>query len=63
MKRPLGEGGEGAHGLDLVAEELDAKRLAAGRREDVDDAAAHGELSAVVHALHSLVAGERKRLP
>ena len=63
VKRPLGEGREGAHGLDLVAEELDAKGLAAGRREDVDDAAAHGELSSVVHALHPLVAGERKRLP
>ena len=62
MERALREGREGAHRLDLVAEELDAQRLAAGRREDVDDAAAHRELAAVVDALDALVARERERL-
>ena len=62
MERALREGRERAHRLDLVAEELDAQRLAAGRREDVDDAAAHGELAAVVDALDTLVARERERL-
>ena len=38
------------------------KRLAARRREDVDETAAHRELSALVGALDSLVAGERERL-
>jgi len=57
----LRERGERANRLDLVAEELDAQRLADGRREDVDDAAAHGELAAIVDALGALVAGEGKR--
>ena len=35
---------EGRQALDLVAEELDPDRLAAGRREDVDQAAADREL-------------------
>ena len=61
MQRALGEGRERAHRLDLVAEELDPERLAAGRREDVDDAAAHGELAAIVHAVDALVARERQR--
>ena len=63
MERALREGREGAHRLDLVAEELDAQRLAPRGREDVDDAAAHGELAAVVDALHALVAREGERLP
>ncbi len=62
VERALRERREGAHRLDLVAEELDPERLAAGRREDVDDAAAHGELAAVVHALGALVAREGERL-
>ena len=37
--------GEGAERLDLVAEELDADRLATGRREDVHDPAADGDLA------------------
>jgi len=57
---PLREGRERADRLDLVAEELDPQRLSAGRREHVDDAAAHGELAAVVDPLHALVAGEGK---
>ena len=59
-QRALRERREGAHGLDLVAEELDAERLAAGRREDVDDAAADGELPALLDLVDALVAGERR---
>ena len=55
-------GRERADRLHLVAEELDAKRLASGGREDVDDAAADGELPAVVDAVDAVVAGERKQL-
>src|SRR6266542_1257404 len=62
MERALREGREGADRLDLVAEELDAQRLAAGRREDVDDPAAHRELTTVVDALAARVAGEGERL-
>ena len=47
VERALRERREGADGLDLVAEELDAERLAPRRREDVDDAAADGELAAL----------------
>ena len=62
VQRPLGERREGAHLLDLVAVELDAERLAARRREHVDEAAANGELAALLGALDPLVAGERQRL-
>ncbi len=62
MERALRERREGAHRFDLVAEELDAQRFAAGGREDVDDAAAHRELAAVVDAVDALVARERERL-
>src|SRR4051794_33334952 len=62
MERALREGREGSHRLDLVAEELDPEGLAARGREDVDDAAAHRELAAVVHPLDPLVAGKRERL-
>ena len=61
-ERALRERREGAHLLDLVAEELDAKRLAAGGREDVDDPAADGELPALVDAVDPLVARERELL-
>ncbi len=61
MKRALRERREGAHRLDLVPEELDAERLPAGRREDVDDAAAHRELAAVVDTLDPVVPCERER--
>jgi hypothetical protein len=62
MQRPLGERRERAHLLDLVPEELDAQRLEAGRREDVNEPAAHGELAAILGALDPLVAGESERL-
>src|SRR5205085_4513650 len=59
---PLRERGERTNRFDLVAPELDAERLTAGRREHVDETAAHRELSALVRALDALVAGERERL-
>jgi hypothetical protein len=60
VKRALRERRERAHLLDLVPEELDAQRLAAGRREDVDKPASNGELPSVLRSLDSLVAGKRK---
>ena len=62
VQRALRERRERAHGLDLVAEELDAERLPAGRREHVDDAAADGELAALLDLVDALVAGERELL-
>ncbi len=58
MQRALRERGKCANLLDLVAEQLDAERLATGRGKDVDDAAADGELTALVDAVDTLVAGE-----
>ena len=62
-QRALGERRERADLLDLVAEELDPQRLAAGRREDVDQAAADGELPPLLDPLDALVPrrGERAR--
>jgi hypothetical protein len=62
VQRALRERRKGAHRLDLVAEELDPQRFASGRREDVDQAAAHGELSALLDAVDALVAGEGEAL-
>ena len=62
VQRALGERRERADLLDLVSEELDAQRLAAGRREDVDEPAAHGELATLVDPVDPLVAGEREML-
>ena len=62
MQCALRERRERAHLLDLVAPELDAQRLAARRREDVDEPAANGELAALVGALDTFVARERERL-
>ena len=45
VERSLVGDGEGAQLLDVVAPELDPDRVLLGRREDVDDAAAHGELA------------------
>ena len=61
-QRPLRERRERADLLDLVAEQLDAERLAAGRAEDVDEAAAHRELPPLLHALDPLVAGRGELL-
>ena len=49
--------GEGGDGLDLVAEEVHAHRAGQGGREDVEDAAAHGELAAVLHHVDPRVGG------
>ena len=53
---------EGADLFDLVAEELDPQRLAAGRREHVDEAATNGKLAALLDPLHPRIAGEREGL-
>jgi hypothetical protein len=64
-QRALGEGREGAQGLDLDVEEVGADRAVLGGREDVQDAPAHGELAAVVDLVDALVAGghEIRRTP
>jgi hypothetical protein len=62
VERSLREGREGADRLDLVPEEVDPDRLAAGGGEDVHEAAANGEPTALVRLLDALVAGERERL-
>ena len=62
MESALRERREGAHLLDLVSVELDAERLPARGREDVDEAAADGELAALVGTLDPLVAREREVL-
>ena len=59
-ERALREHREARDALDLVAEELDAHGLCAGRREDVEDVAAHGQLAAVADALDALVARARR---
>ena len=56
-QRALGEGREPAHRLDLVAEQLDPHGALLGRRIDVEDAAADGELTALLDLLDPLVAG------
>ena len=62
MERSLRERRERADLLDVVPEELDAKRLAARAREHVDEPAAHGDLPALLDALHALVARQRELL-
>ncbi len=62
VQRALREGRERADALDLVAEELDAERLATRRRIDVDDPAAKRELPALLGLVDPLVAGERELL-
>ena len=47
LEGALGEGGEPAQRLHLVAEQLDAHRALLGGRVDVEDAAADGELPAL----------------
>ena len=42
--------------LDRVADELEAQRLRMRRREDVEDAAAHAEVAAVLDQRHAPVA-------
>ena len=58
LQRPLVGDGEAADLLDLVAPQLDPERVLLGRREDVDDAAAHRELAPL---LDQVDAGVRRR--
>ncbi len=56
-KRALGERREPAQRLDLDVEHVDANRALLGRRVDVEQTAASGELAAVVDLVDALVAG------
>ena len=56
-ERALGEGGEPADRLDLVAEELQAGGPFLGGGEDVEDPAAQGELATLLHLVGALVSG------
>ena len=58
----LGEGREEADRLDLDVEEVDADRAVLGGRVEVEDAAADGELPAVVDLVDALVAGGHELL-
>ena len=46
--------------LDVVAQELHAQRVLLGGREDVEDAAAHGELAAPLDQVDAGVGGRRR---
>ena len=59
-QRALRERRERPDLLDLVAEELDTERFAAGGREHVDETAADCELAPFLDPLDALVAGGRK---
>jgi hypothetical protein len=48
--------------LDLVAEQLDSKRLSPGAREHVDESSPHSDLPPLFGSLHPFVSGERQRL-
>ena len=61
-QRALREGGEPAQRFDLVAEQLDPHRPLLGRRVDVEDPAAHGELAALGDLLLALVAARDQAL-
>ena len=56
-QRALGEGGEPAQRLDLVAEQVDADGPVLGGGKEVEQAAADGELAAVLDLVDALVAG------
>ncbi|MNQ31127.1 hypothetical protein D3C85_444920 [compost metagenome] len=55
VDRALGFRIEGAQGFDLVVEQVDAKRLLAAHREQVDQGAAHGELAVLVDRVDAAV--------
>ena len=61
-ERALREGREPAQRLDLVVEQVDAHRALLGGRVEVEDAAADGELAAVVDLVDALVAGGHELL-
>ena len=50
-------GVEGADRLQRVAEEIEPQRLVGAGREEVENAAAHGEFADVAHRRHALEAG------
>ena len=54
--RALVAGAEARQAVDLVAPQVDADRLVAGRREDVDDRAPAGELATMLDELLAAVA-------
>ena len=64
-ERALAQRVEGADALQLVAEQIEAQRLLAAARKDVDDAAAHGVLARLDHgaAAPIAVAGEAREQP
>ena len=62
VQRALRKRGEGPDRLDLVAEQLDAERLPARGRKEVDKAAADSELAALLDPLDTLVARQREAL-
>ena len=53
---------EPAHLLDRVPPELDPDRVLLGGREDVEDAAAHGELAPLLHHVHPGIGRRHERL-
>ncbi len=55
VQSPLRVGRERADRLDLVAEQLDAKRIPSGRSVHVEDAAAHRDLPPLLYAVDTLV--------
>ena len=62
LERPLVGDLEPAHLLDGVAPQLDPQRVLVGRREDVDDPAADGELAAPLDQVDPGVGGSREPL-
>src|SRR5262249_19209360 len=62
VERALGERRERPHLFDLVTKELDAKRLAPRAWEDIDEAAAYGDLPTLLDTLDALVPGCYERV-
>jgi hypothetical protein len=62
VQRALRERREGTQRLDLVAEKLDAQRVAAGRREHVDEPPADRELASLLDTVDPLVPGKGESL-
>ncbi len=62
VERALGKRREGANGLHVIPEELDAKRVATRRSEHVDEPTANSELPTLLDPLDPLVAGDRELL-
>jgi hypothetical protein len=56
IERALRRGVEEPDALDVVAEELEADGARVADGEDVEDAAAHGEVARVLHERHAMVA-------